>query len=127
VSERRTDERADAGHDGAGSAVEGRAEGGRGAGAADAPARFDFVSVFRVAAFLLFATASVLLYLRLPEAAFLSAALGAAAWFLGVRTALIRKHDLVKVGGRNWRPRSEVEEDAGEDVEEDEKAVNREP
>ena len=96
--ERRTDERADAER-----------------GAADASARFDLVRVFRVAACLLFAAAPVLLYLRRPEAAFLIAALGAAAWFLGMRTALIRKHDLVKVGGRNWRPRREVEEDAGED------------
>ena len=99
--ERRTDERAEAER-----------------GAADASARFDFVRVFRVAACLLFAATPVLLYLRRPEAAFLVAALGAAAWFLGVRTALIRKHDLVKVGGRNWRPRREVEkEDAAEDVE----------
>jgi hypothetical protein len=38
--------------------------------------------------------------------------------FLNVRTALIRKHDLVKVGGRDWRPRREVKEDFEEDVEE---------
>jgi hypothetical protein len=94
------------------------AEGERTAASAKGSARFDFVPVFRVAAFLLFAAASVLLYLERPEAAFLVAALGAAAWFLSVRTALIRKHDLVKVGGRNWRPRREVEkEDAAEDVE----------
>lgn len=80
-------------------------------------ARFDFGRVFRVAAWLLFAAALLLIYLGHPEAAFLVAALGAAAWFLGVRTTLIRKHDLVKVGGRNWRPRREVEEEAGEDVE----------
>ena len=40
--------------------------------------------------------------------------IGAAAWFLGMRTALIRKHDVVKVGGRNWRPRHEVEENEEE-------------
>jgi len=108
--EERTDERAEAE-----SAVEGRAGDER--GAADDGVRVDFVRVFRVAACLLFAAAPVLLYLRRPEAAFLVAALGAAAWFFGMRTALIRKHDLVKVGGRNWRPRREVEEEDVEDVE----------
>jgi hypothetical protein len=112
VSERRTDERAEAE-----SVVEGRAGGER--GAAGASVRFDLVRVFRVAACLLFAASPVLLYLGRPEAAFLVAALGAAAWFLGMRTALVRKHDLVKVGGRNWRPRREVEEEDVEDVEED--------
>ena len=102
MSERRTDERAEAAR-----------------GATDASARFDFVRVFRVAACLLFAAAPVLLYLRRPEAAFLVAALGAAAWFLAMRTALIRKHDLVKVGGRNWRPRREVEEESEREFEED--------
>jgi hypothetical protein len=91
---------------------------GRAGGAGGAPARFERGRVFRAAAWLLFAAAAVLLYLGRPEAAFLLAAFGAAAWFLGVRTALIRKHDLVKVGARNWRPRREVEEE--------EKAVNRE-
>ena len=109
--ERRTDEQAYAEHDGAEPAVEVRAEGGSLAGASDASARFDFGRAFRVAAWLLFAAALVLLYLGRPEAAFLVASLGAAAWFLGVRTTLIRKHDLVKVGGRNWRPRREVEKD----------------
>ena len=114
---RRTDERATAGRDGVEAADGGSADGDRGAGTAKGAARFDFVPVFRVAAFLLFAAAPVLLYLGRPEAAFLVAALGAAAWFLGVRAALIRKHDLVKVGGRNWRPRREVEAEAAEDVE----------
>jgi len=115
--ERRTDEEAGAGHDGAESSAEGLAGSGRGAGAAGADARFDRGRVFRVAAWLLFASAPVLLYLGRPEAAFLVASLGAASWFLGVRAALIRKHDLVKVGGRNWRPRREVEREAAEEVE----------
>ena len=98
---------------------EDRAGGVRCAGAEGVSARFDRGRVFRVAAWLLFAAAPLLLYFGRAEAAFLVASLGAAAWFLGVRTALIRKHDLVKVGGRNWRPRREVEEEAAGDVEED--------
>jgi hypothetical protein len=109
---RRTDEHAYAEQDGAEPEVEVQAEGDAGAAA-----RFNFGHVFRVAAWLLFTATLVLLYLRHPEVAFLMATLGAAAWFLGVRTTLIRKHDLVKVGGRNWRPRREVEADGGEDVE----------
>lgn len=116
--ERRTDERVTDERDDVDSAEGGRVEGERSAASAKGSARFDYVPVFRVAAFLLFAAALVLLYLERPEAAFLVAALAAAAWFLSVRTALIRKHDLVKVGGRNWRPRREVEkEDAAEDLE----------
>ena len=84
---------------------------------ATATSRFNFAPVFRVAAFLLLATAPVLLYLGRAEAAFLVAALGAAAWFLSVRNGLIRKHDLVKVGGRDWRPRREVEAEDAEDAE----------
>ena len=99
--ERRTDEHGD--------------EEAHGASAAKGAARFDFARVFKVAAFALFAAAAALLFLARREAAFLVAGLGAAAWFLNVRTTLIRKHDLVKVGGRDWRPRREVEEDAGED------------
>jgi uncharacterized membrane protein len=78
---------------------------------ATATSRFNFAPVFRAAAFLLLASAPVLIYLGRTEAAFLVAALGAAAWFLSVRIGLIRKHDLVKVGGRDWRPRREVEEE----------------
>ncbi len=63
----------------------------------------------RVAAYALLAAGAVLLYMRRPGEAFLSAALGVSAWFLNVRAGLIRKHDLVKVSGRNWRPRREVE------------------
>jgi hypothetical protein len=117
--ERRTDEQDGAGHDGEEPAAAARAGGVSREGAADAKSRFDFGRLFRVAAWLLFAAAPVLLYLGHAEAAFLVASLGAAAWFLSVRTTLIRKHDLVKVGGRDWRPRREVEKDAGEDVEED--------
>jgi hypothetical protein len=89
-----------------------------GGGRDTADARFDFGRVWRVAACALLAAAAVLLFLRRFEAAFFVAGLGAAAWFLNVRTALIRKHDLVKVGGRDWRPRREVEEAAEEDIEE---------
>ncbi len=110
MSERRNDERE------AGDA----ADGGRavGAGAADGRARFDYGRVFRVAAYALFAAAAALLFLRRFEAAFLVAALGASAWFLNVRNALIRKHDLVKVGRRDWRPRREVEKESAEEGEE---------
>jgi len=93
--------------------------GGRDAGSAKARAGFHLGRVFQVAAYALLLTAAVLLYLRRPEAAFLAAGFGAALWFLNVRATLIRKHDLVKVGGRNYRPRSEVEADAGEDSGED--------
>ncbi|HEY0173555.1 MAG TPA: hypothetical protein VGB98_21260 [Pyrinomonadaceae bacterium] len=83
--------------------------------------RFDFGRVWRVAAYVLFAAAAVLLLLRRFEAAFAVGALGGAAWFVNVRTSLIRKHDLVKVGGRNWRPRREVEkEEAAAEEEDDE-------
>jgi predicted membrane protein len=91
-----------------------------GAGAAGGRARFDFGRGWRVAAYVLFAAAAVLLLLRHFEAAFAVGALGAAAWFVNVRASLIRKHDLVKVGGRNYRPRREVEKEeaAAEDDEE---------
>ena len=91
----------------------------RDGGAAKEGAGFDLARVLRVAAYVLLAGAAVLIFLRRPEVAFLVAALGASAWFLSVRTSLIRKHDLVKVGGRNWRPRREVAEEAAEEVEED--------
>jgi hypothetical protein len=98
--------------------AEEEAGGVRGAGAADERARFDYGRAFRVAAYALFAAAAALLFLRRFEAAFLVAALGASAWFLNVRTSLIRKHDLVKVGRRDWRPRREVEEESAEGDEE---------
>jgi hypothetical protein len=80
---------------------------------------FDFGRVWRVAAYALFAAAAVLLLLSRFEAAFLVGVLGAAAWFVNVRMSLIRKHDLVKVSGRNWRPRSEVEKEEAEALAED--------
>ena len=94
--------------------VRGGAEGGGGG--------FDFGRVWMAGAFALLAAAAVLLYLRRPEAAFFAAGLGASAWFLHVRTTLKRKHDLVKDGGRNWRPRREVlerEARAGREAEEE--------
>lgn len=105
MSERRTEERAEAEESGGGSAAGGAA-------------RFDRVRAFRVAAYALFAATAALLLLRRFEAAFLVAALAASAWFLGVRGALIRKHDLVKVGRRDWRPRRELEEESAEEGEE---------
>ncbi len=105
--ERPTDEQRSAESDGEAS----------GEGEGKAPARFDLGRVCRAAAYALFAAAAVLLLLQRFEAAFLAAGLGAAAWFLNVRTTLIRKHDLVKVGGRNWRPRREVDAESVEDEE----------
>ena len=81
--------------------------------------RLDFGRVWRVAAYVLFAASAVLLLLRHFEAAFAVGALGAAAWFVNVRTSLIRKHDLVKAGGRNYRPRREVEREEAEAAAED--------
>jgi hypothetical protein len=72
-------------------------------------AGFDFARAGRVAAYALVVATLVLLYLRHTEAAFITAALGASAWFLNMRTGIKRKHDLVKDGARNWRPRAEVE------------------
>ena len=72
-------------------------------------AGFDFARVWRLLACALLAATLVLLYLRHTNAAFVTAALGLTAWFLNVRTAIKRKHDLVKDGPRNWRPRAEVE------------------
>ncbi|HEX8559319.1 MAG TPA: hypothetical protein VF668_14535 [Pyrinomonadaceae bacterium] len=101
---------------------------GGGGRAPDAAARPVRGRLLRGAACALFAAAAALLLAGRTEAAFLVAGLGASAWFLNVRAGLIRKHDLVKVGGRNWRPRDEVEaEEAAareeEEEEEDEGAV----
>jgi hypothetical protein len=64
----------------------------------------------------LLAAAAVLLWLAYASAAFVLAALGVSAWFFDVRMGLKRKHDLVKLSGRNWVPRGELEEtDDGED------------
>ena len=72
-------------------------------------AGFDFARVWRLLAYALIAATLVLLDLRHTNIAFATAALAASAWFLNVRTAIKRKHDLVKDGPRNWRPRAEVE------------------
>ena len=82
-------------------------------------AGFDYARVWRLAAYALLAATLVLLYLRHLEAAFVAGALGASAWFLNVRTAVKRKHDLVKDGARNWRPRAEVEARRDEEDEEE--------
>jgi N6-adenosine-specific RNA methylase IME4 len=64
----------------------------------------------------LLASAGVLLWLAYTNAAFVAAALGVCAWFFDVRMNLKRKHDLVKLSGRNWVPRDELEEmEDGED------------
>jgi hypothetical protein len=81
----------------------------------------DFARVWRGVAYVLAATAAALLYVRRTDLAFFAAALGISAWFLNVRIGIKRKHDLVKDGARNWRPRAEVEErDADADEEEEE-------
>jgi hypothetical protein len=59
----------------------------------------------------LLASAGVLLWLAYTNAAFVAAALGVCAWFYDVRMGLKRKHDLVKLSGRNWVPRGELEDD----------------
>ena len=61
-----------------------------------------------VVSVVLVAAAGVLLWLSLPNAAFVVAALGATAWFYDERMRLKRKHDLVRLSGRNWVPRSEL-------------------
>jgi hypothetical protein len=78
----------------------------------------DFARWWRLLAYALFAATLVLLYLRHTEIALVTAALGFSAWFLNVRTAIKRKHDLVKDGPRNWRPRAEVEAREAEEEEE---------
>ncbi len=82
-------------------------------------AGFDFARLWRLLAYALVAATLALLYLRQTEAAFVTAALAASAWFLNVRTAIKRKHDLVKDGPRNWRPRAEVEARRAEEEEEE--------
>jgi hypothetical protein len=70
---------------------------------------FDYARMWRILAYALVAAALVLLYLRRHDLAFFAGVLGVSAWFLHVRTAVKHKHDLVKDGPRNWRPRAEVE------------------
>jgi hypothetical protein len=84
-------------------------------------AGFDFARVWRLLAYALAAATLVLLYLRRTDVAFVTAALAVSAWFLNVRTGIKRKHDLVKVGARNWRPRAEVEARDDEEEEEEER------
>jgi hypothetical protein len=79
----------------------------------------DFARLLRVVAYVLAAVAAALLYVRRTDLAFFAAALGASAWFLNVRAGIKRKHDLVKDGARNWRPRAEVEERDTEDDDEE--------
>ena len=71
----------------------------------------------------LLASAAVLLLLGHLNAAFVAAALAVCAWFFDVRTGLKRRHDLVRLSGRNWVPRSKLEE--LEDEEEDEEEEQR--
>jgi hypothetical protein len=70
-----------------------------------------------VACVALLAAAGLLLWLALPNAAFVLGALGVSAWFFDERTRLKRKHDLVRLSGRNWVPRSELDEaDSADDA-----------
>ena len=64
-----------------------------------------------VVACLLLVAAVALLLLSHPDAAFVCAALGVSAWFWNVRGELKRKHDLKKLGGRNWVQRGDDEEE----------------
>ncbi len=82
-------------------------------------AGFDFARAWRLLAYALLAAMPVLLYLRHNDVALVTAALGVSAWFLNVRAGIKRKHDLVKDGARNWRPRAEVEARDAEEEEEE--------
>ncbi len=82
-------------------------------------AGLDFARALRLVAYALLAATLLLLYLRHTEAAFVAAAFGACAWFLNVRSGIKRKHDLVKDGPRNWRPRAEVEARRAEEEDEE--------
>lgn len=64
-----------------------------------------------VVACLLLAASGTLLLLSHDDAAFVCAALGVSAWFWNVREGLRRKHNLVKLSGRNWVQRGDEEED----------------
>jgi hypothetical protein len=63
----------------------------------------------------LLASAAVLLWLGYSSAAFVAAALGVCGWFFDVRMGLKRRHDLVKLSGRNWVPRDELEKSEDEE------------
>ena len=71
----------------------------------------------------LLASAAVLLLLGRSNAAFVAAALGVCAWFFDVRMGLKRRHDLVKLSGRNWVPRDELERLDDEEGDEDKDRV----
>ncbi len=64
----------------------------------------------------LLASAAALVVLGYANAAFVAAALGACAWFFDVRTGLKRRHDLVKLSGRNWVPRSDLKDEEEDDA-----------
>ena len=81
-------------------------------------AGFDYARMWRVLAYALVAAALALLYLRRTDLAFFAGVLGVSAWFLNVRMAVKHKHDLVKDGPRNWRPRGELEQRRAEEEEE---------
>lgn len=66
--------------------------------------------IWLVVSLALLASAAVLLLLGHTSAAFVAAALAVCAWFFDVRAGLKRRHDLVKLSGRNWVPRSKLEE-----------------
>lgn len=63
-----------------------------------------------VVACLLLVASVVLLLLSRADAAFVCAALGVSAWFWNMRAGLKRKHDLVKLSGRNWVRRGDEED-----------------
>lgn len=83
----------------------------------DSPAKSNFMRerVWLAVAVALLASAAVLLWLERSNAAFVAAVLGVCAWFFDVRMGLKRRHDLVKLSGRNWVPRSELEEMENDD------------
>jgi hypothetical protein len=58
----------------------------------------------------LLAAACVLLWFEYPNAAFVAGSLGVSAWFFDERMRLKRRHDLVKLSGRNWVPRGEMDD-----------------
>jgi hypothetical protein len=82
----------------------------------ESPAARGFVRerLWLVVSIALLAAAAVLLWLAYTNASFVLAALGVSAWFLDLRMSLKRKHDLVKLSGRNWVSRGEIEEEEEE-------------
>lgn len=86
----------------------------------DSPARLDdpapgdfniFKQPWLVVACLLLAVSVTLLLLSHADAAFVCAALGVSAWFWNVREGLRRKHNLVRLSGRNWVQRGDEEDE----------------